>query len=586
MGGQVYTLQHLQHRPGRRRQSSISDHSGERRKHCPPGCPGACGSWTRSGPITFRSDGVAGQRSQGFARHGCLPFARRRAPGESGCGAAPRGRRSGRRRGGRRSGRESGRSFPAPTRLSAGKKKNFSLVTPPGITVRNSLPASASGGIQLGPGEPGKPAPRRGGGGGGGLGPGPPRAPLSRRRRGPAAGTRTRRGAGTSAALGRRLLLRAVPGAGRRGYCLDSACRALRRAAARGRGAEPAACRAVRPSVRPAPPPPLALEPSSPAPGFPPPCLRSLLVLLPQLRGSPGKRGGGGGGGGGGCVSSRARGAATGAEAASRAAAPQSLERELDGRGAGGRGSGAGGAASQALRRRPRPGAGGGEEAARGGRGRGGLPRVRPHRPGRPKAREPVTAAGAGRPTSAAAARGSGAAEAWLEGRGPSPPPLPRPIRSRPRWAMLGTPAAPRRPGRRRARRPPPRPRARLCARAAGAQLPGRPRRRLRVSPPRSPASRPGTRGGRFPRRPWLRAACTTSRRGPPSPSLPRAGGQSRRWEGEGGPRNCLEVEPLLEETWAALRRRRRLPPPAVPSLHGAGPLRSAWQRRRSLQRL
>lgn len=57
------------------------------------------------------------------------------------------------------SGVEFCRSFPAPTRISA-EKKNFSLVTPPGITVRNSLPASARNRIQLGPGKPGKPAPR------------------------------------------------------------------------------------------------------------------------------------------------------------------------------------------------------------------------------------------------------------------------------------------------------------------------------------------------------------------------------------------------------------------------------------------
>lgn len=107
------------------------------------------------------------------------------------------------------------------------KKKKFSLVTPPGITVRNSLPALARSRIQLRPGEPGKPAPRAPGGAGRG-----------RRRRGAAARRRARpalrtaadpAGAGrTSAALGRHLRLHAVPRAGRRGYCLESACRALR----------------------------------------------------------------------------------------------------------------------------------------------------------------------------------------------------------------------------------------------------------------------------------------------------------------------------------------------------------------------
>lgn len=109
--------------------------------------------------------------------------------------------------------------------------------------MRNSLPALASSRIQLGPGEPGKPAPRASGGGGQGasaesLGLRATRAP-----RYPTAGEpgprgqRCHRGAGrASAALGRRRLLAATPGAGRRGYCLGSACRALRpRGRSRGR---------------------------------------------------------------------------------------------------------------------------------------------------------------------------------------------------------------------------------------------------------------------------------------------------------------------------------------------------------------
>lgn len=104
------------------------------------------------------------------------------------------------------SGLEFCRSFPAPTRIFAeGEKKNFSLVTPPGITVRNSLPALARSRIQLGPGEPGKPAPRAPGReqGGGARGETPassdPSAPHSRRRRDPADGD-----AGASGTLGER----------------------------------------------------------------------------------------------------------------------------------------------------------------------------------------------------------------------------------------------------------------------------------------------------------------------------------------------------------------------------------------------
>lgn len=54
----------------------------------------------------------------------------------------------------------SARTFPAPTSVSA-EGKNFSLVTPPGIAVRNSLPAWAKSRIHLGPGEPGTAARRR-----------------------------------------------------------------------------------------------------------------------------------------------------------------------------------------------------------------------------------------------------------------------------------------------------------------------------------------------------------------------------------------------------------------------------------------
>lgn len=61
------------------------------------------------------------------------------------------------------------------------KKKNFSLVTLPGIAVRNSLPALARSRIQLRPGEPGKPAQRAPGRGRGRDSRREPRAPGNRR---------------------------------------------------------------------------------------------------------------------------------------------------------------------------------------------------------------------------------------------------------------------------------------------------------------------------------------------------------------------------------------------------------------------
>lgn len=127
----------------------------------------------------FQPGCVSGQLCQGFARHDFLPFISHfgssrilstvRADVEWPPAAGRAGCFGGGWEAGCFSGREFCRSFPAPTRISAEKKKNFSLVTPPGITVRNSLPALARSRIQLRPGEPGKPAPRaprRGRGGG------------------------------------------------------------------------------------------------------------------------------------------------------------------------------------------------------------------------------------------------------------------------------------------------------------------------------------------------------------------------------------------------------------------------------------
>lgn len=120
--------------------------------------------------------------------------------------------------------------------LGSPPKKNFSLVTPPGITVRNSLPALAqkqnparsrgtrkTSSARAGEGEGTGPQPRASGSGR----PARPAHPTAAEpgRQGP----RCRRGAGrASAALGRQLLLAAAPRAGRRGYCLDRASRALR----------------------------------------------------------------------------------------------------------------------------------------------------------------------------------------------------------------------------------------------------------------------------------------------------------------------------------------------------------------------
>lgn len=82
--------------------------------------------------------------------------------GLGGCGAAARSSAAAPVGAGVRAGfllATSVRSFPASARFSA-EGKNFSLVTPPGIAVRNSLPAWVKSRIQLGAREPGTPGRR------------------------------------------------------------------------------------------------------------------------------------------------------------------------------------------------------------------------------------------------------------------------------------------------------------------------------------------------------------------------------------------------------------------------------------------
>lgn len=162
------------------------------------------------------------------------------------------------------------RSFPAPTGSSA-EGKNFSLVTPPGIAVRNSLPAWVKSRIQLGaPGTRNPGAARRRGGGDGA--------------RPEAAGPRAAHGGEDAelrrawAALGRRPHSRAAR--------VLSRVRRPRPAPARPPGAGVARPRRParrRPSVGPSVCPALSLPPPLGALAFPPPSQRSPPSSSPRL---------------------------------------------------------------------------------------------------------------------------------------------------------------------------------------------------------------------------------------------------------------------------------------------------------------
>lgn len=210
--------------------------------------------------------------------------------------------------------------FPSPNQdLRRRKEKNFSLVTPPGIAVRNSLPASAKSRIQSVQGNPEKqPGARRGGGGD----EWPPRAAGSPRRRSATLGAQMlpRR----AASLGR-----ARPPPPRRRRPQSRAGRLLSLAPA----APFAGVAAASPSgtgsrgagkARRQPPPPAARLPARPSvPAFPsrPRVLSRLPAAVPPRTAQEV-------GAGGEPVSSGARGAAAGAEASHRAAGPPSRARE------------------------------------------------------------------------------------------------------------------------------------------------------------------------------------------------------------------------------------------------------------------
>lgn len=164
------------------------------------------------------------------------------------------------------------RSFPAPARFSA-EGKNFSLVTPPGIAVRNSLPAWVKSRLQLGAREPGTPgwraAPPRG------RGRRPPRAAEPRA----AHGGRGRGARPAWAALGLRPHSRAarVLSRVRRPRPAPARPPPLRAGADRPRRLE-----GDRPSGGPTGRPCLCHSRSNP-PGFPPPSLRSPPSSFPAV---------------------------------------------------------------------------------------------------------------------------------------------------------------------------------------------------------------------------------------------------------------------------------------------------------------
>lgn len=316
---------------------------------------------------------------------------------------------------GKRAGLRVLQSFPAPTRISAGKKKKL-FTRDTARNYRAKLTSCL--------GEKQDPAPSRGtrktssaraeGAGRGrpprAAGPGRPARPAlptvtepSRR------GHRRRRDVGrTLAALGRHLLLSAAaPRAGRRGYCLDSACRALRPRRRldpepRGRAGSMAAPSPGCPSGRPSFWPSLSAFPT---------CPRTLFASLsrfpaagpslpsssaPAVVAPPGSAGGGGGRRLRLLTSSRGRGRGRGCVPRRRATFTRA--RDCEGRGregreggreekGGGRGLGrrrvtASQAAAASAPPPRRPGGGGKRlRAAAPRRGRGGLPLAAPQPP-------------------------------------------------------------------------------------------------------------------------------------------------------------------------------------------------------------
>lgn len=311
---------------------------------------------------------------------------------------------------GKRAGLRVLQSFPAPTRISAGKKKKL-FTRDTARNYRAKLTSCL--------GEKQDPAPSRGtrktssaraeGAGRGrpprAAGPGRPARPAlptvtepSRR------GHRRRRDVGrTLAALGRHLLLSAAaPRAGRRGYCLDSACRALRPRRRldpepRGRAGSMAAPSPGCPSGRPSFWPSLSAFPT---------CPRTLFASLsrfpaagpslpsssaPAVVAPPGSAGGGGGRRLRLLTSSRGRGRGRGCVPRRRATFTRA--RDCEGRGREGRREGE-------ERKEEEGGWGGGE--------------LLPHRPPRLRRHRPGGQGAGGRGCAPRLRGGGGAASRWL----------------------------------------------------------------------------------------------------------------------------------------------------------------------------
>eukprot|EP00072_Mus_musculus_P044272 XP_006517866.1 PREDICTED: translation initiation factor IF-2 [Mus musculus] len=459
------------------------------------------------------------------------------------------------------------RSFPAPARFSA-EGKNFSLVTPPGIAVRNSLPAWVKSRLQLGAREPGTPgwraAPPRG------RGRRPPRAAEPRA----AHGGRGRGARPAWAALGLRPHSRAarVLSRVRRPRPAPARPPPLRAGADRPRRLE-----GDRPSGGPTGRPCLCHSRSNP-PGFPPPSLRSPPSSFPAVA----------------AAAARSPRELAGPRRGPRLrrAPPRHLHsRAGDGEGRRGGGEKGGGG--------PGPGRGGGSfcftglggnsatapaakgaEAARGGGGgdgggagsRGGAPTA--HSQAKAGASQSART-GSTRSTSAAGGAGRGP-RAGGEARGG------RPATHPPEARAAGLPSAPHDP----ARPPPPGPIEFLCTTVIGAK------RLFECSPDfqaagisfscSTPTPLMARSGCRKPP-PLLRAA--SSHAGPASElaaSGDAAGGPSEETKlvlggGERGPRNCLKTVPLLEETLDALRAPRSLPAPTLSGVQSFSQSRWPW---------